>query len=261
MFYALSKVLDVFLCPYTWGVLLLAAATPWTVRGAKRFRRRRAYGVAGLLVLVVSGMAPVPNAIMWRLERSAPSTYRAYATYDAVILLGGLVDEVSTAENGVPAYNDSVERLTTTYRLLREDKARFVVVSAGTNPELPAYGEAAVVARQLAEWGIAKERIIVEDKARNTRENALNTQAIAKERGFADVLVVTSAFHMARAAECFAAIGMAVDTLAVDYRAHARSGRDARDWIPRVDGLSDTSGTLHEVFGRLVYRLRGYGKV
>lgn len=260
MFFVLSKLLDVFLCPYTWGVLLFAAATPWRIRQARRWRRRRAYGIAGLGVLILAGTSPLSNAIMWRLERSTPSTYRPDATYDAVVLLGGLVDEEATAESGLPAYNDNVERMIMAHQLLREDKARIVIVSAAANEAFPEAGEARVVARQLRAWGIDEARIVIEDKARNTRENALYTQAIAKERGLERVLLVTSAFHMARAYDCFQAIGMKVDTLAVDYRAHARSGSAVGDWIPRVDGLGDMSGTLHELFGRLVYRVRGYGR-
>jgi len=258
VFFFLSKVLDVFLCPYTWGVLLIAAAVPWRARGARRWRRRRAYGVAGLSVLLVAGVGPLSHAIMWRLERTTPTTYRADVTYDAVVLLGGFVDEEVTAATGRPAYNDSVERLIVTHQLLREGKARVVIVSAGTNPSFPASGEAAVIGRQLEDWGIASDRILLEDRAKNTRENALYSQEIARARGLSRVLIVTSAFHMTRAEACFAAVGMKVDTLAVDYRAHASSGGGLADWVPRVDGLSDMSGTLHEVFGRLVYRVKGY---
>ena len=38
-------------------------------------------------------------------------------------------------------------------------------------------------------------------------------------RGFEKVLVVTSAFHMRRARECFNKVGIPFDTLAVDFRA------------------------------------------
>lgn len=258
MFFFLSKVLDIFLCPYTWGVLSFAAAVPWGRKRAKRWRRRRAYGIAGLAILVVSGMGPFSHLIQYRLEHAEPSTYRADVTYDAVILLGGLVDQEATAENHQATYNDAVERMIVTNHLLGSGKAKHVIVSAGTAPEYPESGEANVIARQLEEWGVAKERILVEDKARNTRENALFTQEIAKARGFERVLVVTSAAHMSRARGCFEAIGMKVDTLNVDYRSHARSGASLGDWLPRVDGLADMSGTLHELFGRLVYRLRGY---
>lgn len=260
VFFLLSKVLDIFLCPYTWGVLLLAAAIPWRRRSARRWRRRRALGSAALAVLLLGGMSPFAHAIQWQMEHGVPKTYREDVTYDAIVLLGGLVDEASTAETGSPAFNDAVDRMIYAHRLLRDGKARSVIVSAGTNPTFPEHGEANVIARQLEDWGIARDRILVEDKARNTRENALFSQAIARAHAFETVLVVTSASHMGRAVDCFNAIGMKVDTYPVDYRAHASAGRSLGDWIPRVDGLSDLSGTLHELFGRLVYRVRGYGK-
>lgn len=263
MFFFLSKVLDIFLCPYTWGVLLFAAAVPWRTRARRRarhWRRRRVYGIAGLAVLLLGGMDPLANKIMWRLERSKEATYRPDVTYDAVVLLGGLVDPEATAETSLPTYNDSVERLIVTHQLLRTGKARAVIVSAATNPSFPDSGETVVIARQLEEWGIARDRIIIEDRALNTRQNALYSYEIARARGFERVVIVTSAYHMLRASECFAAVGMKVDTLPVDYRAHARAGRTLAEWIPRADGLSEMSGTLHEVFGRVIYRVMGYGK-
>ncbi len=260
MFFFLSKVLDVFLCPYTWGVLLFVASVPWKRRSARRWRRRRAFGIAGLAVLLVGGMDPLAHFIQVPLEHTTPITYQPDITYDAVVLLGGIVDQEGTAEHGQPQYNAAAERLLMTTQLLRTGKARAVIVSAATHPTAPTAGEAHVVARQLEDFGVDKSRIFIEDKALNTRENALFSKEIARAQGFERVVIVTSAAHMTRAEECFAAVGMKVDTLPVDYRGHADAGRTLAEWIPRVDGLADLSGTLRELFGRTVYRLRGYSK-
>lgn len=266
MFYLLSKLLDVLLSPLVWGLLLLAAAVPWRVRvharSARRGRRRRRlYGAAGLAVLLLASSPPIANALLWRLEHSAPSTYRADVTYDAVILLGGVVDEQATAASGQPSYNDNVERLIMTHRLLRDGNARIAIVSgAASSEEFAAYGESAVLARQLEDWGIAKERIISEDKARNTRENAVYTKEIARARGLSRVLVVTSAFHMPRAAECFAAVDMKVDTLGVDYRADPPAYLGLGKFLPRAHSLGITAMVVREIFGRVVYRVQGYGR-
>lgn len=261
MFFFFSKLLDVLLSPYTWGLLLLAAAVPWRLRSARTWRRRRAFGIAGLLVLVLCSVFPISNLLFWKLEHASVSSYRPDVTYDAVVLLGGVVDEDATATSGQPSFNDNVERLVMTHRLLHEGNARVVIVSgASLNPRSAEFGEAAVLARQLEVWGIAKERIIIEARSLNTRQNAVYSQAIARERGFDKVLIVTSAFHMPRAAECFAAVGMKVDTLSVDYRAHSHGGGELFEWMPRARELATTSAALREVFGRLVYRVQGYGK-
>jgi len=261
VFFFLSKLLDVLLSPFSWGLIFLAAAVPWRkpASRASRWKRRRILGAVGLGILLLSSSFPVSNSIVRRLEHASRPTYRDDVIYDAVVLLGGVVDEEAMAASGQPAYNDNVERLVMTHRLLRDGKARVVIISgAALDPRVPQFGEAVVLGRQLEDWGIASDRILLEDRAKNTRENALYSQEIARARGLSRVLIVTSAFHMTRAEACFAAVGMKVDTLAVDYRAHASSGGGLADWVPRVDGLSDMSGTLHEVFGRLVYRVKGY---
>jgi uncharacterized SAM-binding protein YcdF (DUF218 family) len=266
VFYLLSKLLDVLLSPLVWGGILLAAAVPWRTRSRARSVRRmrgrqRLYGAAGLLILLVASSPPIANALLWHLEHQSPSTYRADVTYDAVILLGGVVDEPATQVSGQPSYSDSVERLVVTHRLLRDGHARFAIVSgAAIEPELASYSDAVVLARQLEDWGIAKERVIGEDRARNTRENAVYSQEIARARGFERVLIVTSAFHIPRAAECFAAVVMKVDTLGVDYRAEPPAYAGLSRLLPRAQSLSMTSMAIRELFGRVVYRAKGYGR-
>lgn len=262
MFFVLSKVLDVFLSPYTWGLLLIATAIPW--RRARRDARwgwRRIAGAAGLGILLVFSLEPVSNALQYRLEHTTPSTYRPDISYDVVVLLGGLGDERVAMETGQPAYNDNVERLVTTHRLLADSRARFAIVSGGPEyPELKEHSEARVLSRQLIAWGIAPSRVILEDEARNTHENAVYSQRIVMERGFEKVLIVTSAFHMRRAAECFEAVGMKVDRLAVDFRAHRADGAGSTSWLPRAVHLAHSTGALREMAGLWIYRLQGYAK-
>lgn len=261
VFFFLSKLFDIFLSPYTWGLLFLAAAVPWRARSARRWRRRRAFGIAGVVVLWVASSNVVSNRLQWHLDHASASTIDPNVTYDAVVLLGGMVEEGASAAAGQASYNENVERLIATHRLLRDNRARVAIISGATiDPALAAWGEAATLGRQLEDWGIAKERIIIEGRARNTHENAVYTQLIAKERGFQQVLIVTSAFHMIRAAECFAGVGMKVDTLAVDYRAGDRAGAGLGGWLPRAQSLATTSAMTREMLGRWIYRVQGYGK-
>ena len=260
MFFVLSKLLDVALSPLTWGLALLALAAPLRSRDRRRWRRRRALGLAGVAVLLLFSSELVANAMQWRLEHEAPSTYREEVTYDAVILLGGVGDERVAAAVGQPAYNQNVERLLTTYRLLRDGDARLAIVSgAAMDPALEDFGEARVLARQLREWGIDGERVVVEARARNTRENAVYSAEIVRARGLSRVLVVTSAFHVPRASECFRAVGLEPDFLPVDYRAHP-TRLSLRELLPRADALARSTAVFRELFGRLVYRARGYAR-
>lgn len=259
MFFILSKTLDVFLSPYIWALLFAALAVPWSARAARHWRRRRRFGVLAVALMVVPAVQPVGNGLLWQLEHSAPSTVRSEVTYDAVIVLGGLVDDEMSAQSGMTEYTNAVERLTEADALLRANRARQVIVTAGTHPEYPEFGEAHLIARQLEAWGVDKSRIIIEDRARNTRENALYTAEIVRTRGLHELLLVTSAFHMQRARECFAAVGLRPDTLAVDFHATRPRLPSLAGWIPRLSNYTDTEAVLREVFGRFVYRARGYG--
>lgn len=257
MFFLLSKTLDIVLTPYAWIAILLVAAIPWRRRSLRRWRRRRALGVVGTVLLYAFSIEPVANAIQWSMERDTPSSYRPDVTYDAVILLGGVTDERVMAVTGQPAYNDNVERLTVTHRLLREGHAKVAILSgAAIDPSLERYGEARVMGDQLSYWGIEEARIVIEDRARNTRENAVYSAEIVRARGYQRVLMVTSAFHLRRATECFNAVDLPVDTLGVDYRAHDRT----KSWLPRAQALATSSVLIRELFGRVIYRLQGYSR-
>lgn len=262
MFFILSKLLDVLLSPYTWALLFLALAIPWRrPRRRSAWKRRRRFGLAGLALLLFFSIEPVSNRLLYRLEHATTSTYRPEVVYDAVILLGGVGDERVATESGQPAYNDNVERLVATHRLLADGRARFAIVSGAPEfPELAAHSEARVLGRQIEDWGVDPARVILEEKARNTHENALYSQKIARERGFEKVLIVTSAFHMRRSIECFAAVGMKVDTFIVDHRAHGYSGPGSDSWLPRAGFLAESTRTLREMAGLHIYRLQGYAK-
>lgn len=102
-------------------------------------------------------------------------------------------------------------------------------------------------------WGIAEERLLLEERSRNTRENARYTAEVAQGRGWSRLLLVTSAYHMQRSQECFAAAGLAVHTLPVDWRTSAAD--PLHGFAPRARALEVSTASLREWVGRWVYRL------
>jgi uncharacterized SAM-binding protein YcdF (DUF218 family) len=252
VFFFLSKTLDALLSPLSWSVVLLAIG----LSGRDAPGRRRWAAALGLAVLLLFSFEPFANALERAIERGAVRTYRDDLTYDAAILLGGVVERA--AASTPPAYNDNVERLLVTYDLLRSGHARHAIVSGGAlDPASPSLVEAVVLAQQLVDWGIAPDRVVVEPSSRNTHENAVESRRVADAHQWARLLVVTSAFHMQRALGCFRAIGLAVDTLPVDYRAYDPA-RFTGSWLPRAAYLERSTMALRELFGRGIYRLQGY---
>ncbi len=263
MFFLLSKTLDAFLGPLTWAFLFLIVAMLsrsrfWPKPGTRLRRGADAVSRVALpitfVLLLVFSLEPVSNRMLRSLEVDAPSTRKPGFTYDAVILLGGLVEDRIDTHNGV-AYNDNVERLHGAFDVLKRGEARYAILSGGSwNNDARAEGE--TLADELERLGIARDRLIVEGTSRNTRENALFSADLVKARGLHSLLLVTSAFHMKRALRCFQNVGIEVDTMPVDYKSYDPSAY-AGSFIPRSKSLHDSSYALRELAGRVVYQLTG----
>ncbi len=256
MFFLLSKTLDLALDPLWW---VLASLIPGLVLLLRGTRRRLAIGLCSFAVMVlVVGSTPALVDRLWHgLEDDALVTMRVDVTYDAVVLLGGTINPLGSTRTD-PAWNDNIERLITTWKLLSTGRARSVIVTGGPLGTASLGSEAELLAAQLEAWGIAHERIVIEAKALNTRENASYTKELAASHGFTTLLLVTSAYHVPRAVGCFRAAGVEVDVLPVDYR--VRDPAHDAHVLPRVGYLDDLGQYVHERVGTLVYRVMGYVK-
>jgi uncharacterized SAM-binding protein YcdF (DUF218 family) len=255
MFFLLSKLFAFLASPVTWGALPLAGGLVALYRG-RRFRGA-ALALSGVLVLWLFSAGPVANGLMRSLEERAPATLRAGETYDLVIVLGGLLDPVVSADHGAFAFNENVERLLGAFELLRERRARYALLSSGSAAIGGGPPEADALAAQLAVWGVEKERLLVEDRSRNTHENALESAAIVAAHDFRRVLLVTSAFHVPRALRCFRKVGLDVDVMPVDWRTYDPR-RHSGNWLPGLSALEQSADAIHELVGLLVYRIVGY---
>lgn len=254
MFFVLSKLLDIAIdplwwsgVPTLWGVVLLA-------RGSSR--RRLALGLVGfgLATLFLCCLPAVSNRVWASLEGGVVSTMREGVTYDAVVLLGGVVSPQGSLPDE-PAWNDNVERLLEVRRLLLSGRAKVAIVSGGKLGGA-LRTEAQYLAEALIALGVPKDQVLVEPHANNTRENATLSKPMLEALGAKQVLLVTSAFHVPRSVGCFRAVGLEADVLPVDYR--VRDPSLDPHVAPRGEYLSQTTRALREWLGRAVYRVLGY---
>lgn len=122
---------------------------------------------------------------------------------DAVVVLGA-----SVLTPGVPS-QALTRRIEHGVAVYFQRGARYLIVSGGVVTAPPAE---AVLMRQIAlDRGVPEERIIVEDMARNTFENAVYSGLIMRREGWQRSIVVTDAFHLPRALYCFRRLGLKVE--------------------------------------------------
>lgn len=255
LFVAFSKTLDLLVAPLSWAIVLGLAAVALRRR---RPRAAAAAGVAAPLLLALFSLPPVAGALSASLERGVEPTFDPSTPYDAVVVLGGMVDAPASRASGALELTQSAERILCAALLVRAGEAREVLVTGGE--VFPVEGdvpEAERLAALLVALGVERERIVVEAASRNTRENAARSAQLIRERGWSRVVLVTSAAHLPRALGAFRAEGVAPDALPVDHR--AGDGRGG-SWLPRAAALDASTDALREWTGRAVYRLAGYAR-
>lgn len=255
MFFVLSKILGFIAIPSNLVISLgLCGALLLLTRYARAGRR---LAVASLLLLAVLGFSPIGNALIIPLEQRFPSWDAARGAPAGIVVLGGAISPDISAERDAVALNEAAERVTIVAELARRYPDARIVFSGGTGALIYSEGIEAEFARRLFEsFGIARERILLEQRSRNTVENALFSKDIAQPKAGERWLLVTSAYHLPRAVGVFRKAGFAVEAYPVDWR--TRGTQDVlRPFFTLGDGLRRTDTAAREWVGLVVYWLMG----
>jgi len=222
---------------------------------------RRRFGLSLLilstLLLVIGGWAPVGRAALTALEDRFPQPQLA-EPIAGFIMLGGAVDTHITAERGQATLNEAGERVTAMAELSRRFPDARLLLSGGANHVLTSQSvtESAVARDLLIGLGVDPVRIEMEERSRDTCENAEHSLLLAKPQPGERWLLVTSASHMPRAVACFRAAGFSMTPYPVDYR--TRGPADLGRPIGSIaGGLEALDLAAHEWIGLAFYRLSG----
>jgi uncharacterized SAM-binding protein YcdF (DUF218 family) len=203
-FFLLKKVLTAIVLPPT-GPLLVAIAGALMVR-----RRPRLGGVllwTGLGTLLALSLGPVSYQLLRLANDSPPVRLEDARTAQALVILGGGVRRDAPEYGGDTLNRWTLERVRYGARLARETGLP-VLVSGGS-----VFGDTATEA-SLMRAALEKEFNVpvrwVEDRSRNTHENAQRSAAILKRDGVKRVVVVMHGFDIRRARAEFEAAGLEV---------------------------------------------------
>ncbi len=171
---------------------------------------------------------------------------------DVIVALCGGVrgggDTFSASENLEPG---TLERASAAFLLYK--KTGLPLLVSGGAP-FSSRSEASAAAAYLMELGVPKDRIIAEEASRDTFENAAFTRRICIEKGYKNIILLTSAYHMPRSVFLFTRAGFAtIAPFPVSRSVVPGRDRFFRDWLPGSQG--DTARALNEYLGLLFYHL------
>jgi uncharacterized SAM-binding protein YcdF (DUF218 family) len=255
MFFVMSKILGLMILPS--NVLIGVGLLGLALAGTRFVHLGRRLAALALALFAVAGFSPLGNILMLPLEQRFPPWSAASGAPDGIIVLGGAISAEVSAVRGVTALNEAAERMTAVAELARRyPHAPIVFTGGNANLLFPGQPEADFVMRLFESFGIARERVRLEDKSRTTAENATFTRVLLAPRPGARWLLITSAYHMPRAVGTFRRAGFVVEAYPVDWRT---AGRD--DLIAPFNalsaGLARTDAAAHEWFGLFAYWLVG----
>jgi uncharacterized SAM-binding protein YcdF (DUF218 family) len=251
MFFVLSKLLIVLLRPLCW----ILALSIWALITKNAKRKRKLLLIATCILFICSNKVLVNElARAWEL----PPVSSSEKLPSTAVILGGYA-EFDAKRNRVQL-SDAADRLFSPVVLLHQKKLKKVILSGGaaslTGRLKP---EADYVFPILKSLGIPDSSVLVENKSRNTFENAINTGLLLDSLKINDtILLVTSAFHMRRALGVFKKAGIKVKPYPVHFISDYGRGYFLPDWfIPSSEALFRTDALLKEWFGYFAYAVTG----
>lgn len=257
MLFALSKIIPMFLFP-AGLVILLCLAIAWLA--FRKGARAAGWLAVATAVMFYGAAAPVVGNILVRsLEKRYPPGNEAAAK--AIVLLGGGMSPLMDPRIH-PETNAAGDRVLHAARLWKRGLAPVIVPTGGYITFLTdAPGtEADLYAQLLVDvFGIPSDAVIRMGRSRTTHEDALFTAALFDSIGMdKDILLVTSATHMTRAAALFRAQGFVVHPAPTDFRADRDPSFKFIRILPSGATVAETTAALHEYMGIVTYKLMGW---
>ena len=173
-------------------------------------------------------------------------------------MLGGAIDDGVSKARQETVFDEGGERLTEAVVLAKRYPQARVVYTSGSSSFAGATSTEALQARTLmSQMGIAPERVTIEDKSRNTDENARFTAAIVHPQPSQRWIIVTSAFHMPRSMGIFEKAGFHPIAYPVAFRTRGHWPDDLRLTFEPVRNLRIFEIAVHEWIGLAAYWVSG----
>ena len=254
MFFVVSKILKIFILPLTWIIGLLVLT--YFVKNKKW---RKGLFVTSMVLLVVFTNKPLLQYAQYITTKKYIHQKTDKKYYRVAVIMGGY-GNMDTSTMQMNYIDDRGARLWEPVRLYHAGIVEKIMISGDASIAIDAKGNSMAKGflRYMQDGGVFENDIILEQHARNTRENAKFSIAILDSMGYKpnDCLLVTSATHMKRSLSCFATEGWQLDGYAVNI--YPKPHPKLYEFLPQWKPLTDWKELLNEWVGNVVYKIVGY---
>ncbi len=246
--FMLKKILTPFVLPPGLFIISLILAGAWFL-----YKKNRKAGIVNLIIACFAwllSISPVSDVMLRGLESefSIPENPQG----DVIILLGGGINDKAPDISGSGAPADTMlSRIVTAVRL--KQRLNIPIIVTGGKFAGHESSEAIIVRRFLIDLGVPANEIIIEEKSRDTIENAKFTSEICAKSGYENPILVTSAYHLKRSVMSFEKVGLEVTPFPAGFKTWP--DKEYR-WTAYLPGdFTKASTAIKEYLGLVFYQL------
>jgi uncharacterized SAM-binding protein YcdF (DUF218 family) len=209
-------------------------------------------GIAGFWLI------SLPVAVEWEarvIERDPPIAQTDWPSLtqqaDAIVVLGASRERNDPAWEGDVSSAMGIERVRYAARIAKVTQLPILI--SGGSPLSSPPSEAELMT-EVMEKDLGVSVKWQEKNSRTTWENATLSASILKPAGVKRIVLVTQAFHMARARWCFERQGFEVIAAPMGFMG-TPSGKPLGGWMPESKAIAQSMILLNEAIGLVAYPL------
>ncbi|MBN7776867.1 YdcF family protein [Nitratireductor aquimarinus] len=255
MFHFVSAIGWLFLQPLGLAAILIAVSVVTAFFGWRRLSMTA--GGLSFIVLFLSAWTTLGALLLGPLEDRFQKPDPVPETVHGIVVLGGGLEGSINSARGGHELNASGDRFVETAILARRFPQAKILISGGQGAVfLAGEGDADTAPRLLTALGVDPERLILENRSRDTYENARFSSEMVQPAEGETWLLVTSAFHMPRAVGVFRKAGFPVTPWPVDYKT-AGNEKPGLAEDNALDSLRNLTVGIREWLGLVAYWFAG----
>ncbi|MEW6109465.1 MAG: ElyC/SanA/YdcF family protein [Nitrospirota bacterium] len=210
------------------------------------------------ITLCLLGFRPFSNYLLWGLERKYPPLTNFNDLHDIhyiVVLTDWDSDNPTVPYTSNIGYRSAFRILETNRIYMNLSRCKIILSGGPVSAKL--------TTKLMVLLGIQKENIIIDDKAENTWESAINVKKILSGQPF---ILVTSAIHLPRAMNSFVRHGLKPIPAPADFSYGYYQdftiplGKPLAYYIPNVNSFLNSHSALYEYLGMFWYSIKSMVK-